>query len=63
MTVVQSSCTRVTRQRASVIRVGVVYMSVCVLRLLKEELSWAIDKQLQPIINTMPFKLVIPVRI
>ena len=29
------------------------YVSVCALKHLKEELSWAIDKQLQLIINTM----------
>ena len=38
-------------------------MNVCVSRRLKEELSWAIDKRLQLIINTVLFKTVIPVRI
>ena len=35
----------------SVIRVGVAYMNVCVSRRLKDELDWAIDKQLQLIIK------------
>ena len=39
------------------------YANVHVSRRLKEELSWAIDKRLQLIINTMLFKTVIPVRI
>ena len=52
VTVVKS---RVTRQNASVIRVGVAYVNVCVLRHLKEELAWAIDKRLRLIINTMLF--------
>ena len=60
---VKSSCTRVTRQSASVIRVGVVYVNLRISRRLKEELSWAIDKPLWLIINTMLFKTVIPVRI
>ena len=38
-------------------------MNVCVLRHLKEELAWAIDKWLQLIINKMLFKTVIPLRI
>ena len=33
----------------SVIKVGVAYMNVSVLRCLKEELTWAIDKWLQVI--------------
>ena len=37
-------------------------MNVCVSRLLKEELAWAIDKQLWLIINRMLFKTVIPLR-
>ena len=37
-------------------------MSVCVLKSLKEELAWAIDKQLQLISNKMLFKIVIPLR-
>ena len=36
---------------------------VRILRCLKEELSWAIDKWLWLIINTMLFKTVIPLRI
>ena len=39
------------------------YVNVYVSRRLKEELGWAIDKQLWLIINTMLFKIVIPVRI
>ena len=46
-----------------VLRVGVAYVNVHVSRCLKEELSWAIDKWLRLIINTMLFKTVIPVRI
>ena len=45
------------------IRVGVAYMNVRILRCLKEELCRAIDKWLRPIINTMLFKTVIPLRI
>ena len=48
---------------ASVIRVDVAYVNVHVWRCLKEELSWAIDKRLRFIINTMLFKTVIPLRI
>ena len=59
---VKSSCTRVTRWSASVIKVGVAYVNVRTSRHLKEELSWAIDKRLQLIINTILFK-VIPVTI
>ena len=39
------------------------YVNVRVSRRLKEELSWAIDKWLWLIFNTMLFKTVIPVRI
>ena len=60
---VKGTCTQVTRQTASVIRVGVAYVNVRILRPLKEELSWAIDKWLRFIINTMLFKTDIPVRI
>ena len=56
---VKSSCTRVTRRSASVIRVGVAYVNICVLRHLKEEVNWAIDKRLQLIINIILFKTVI----
>ena len=62
VTVVKSSCSRVTRWSTSVIRVDVVYVNIHVSRCLKEELAWAIDKQLW-IINTMLFKIVIPLRI
>ena len=61
----KSSCTRVTRRGASVMRVGVVYVSVkvCVLRRLKEELAWAIATWLRLIINITLFKTVMPLRI
>ena len=39
---------------------GVVYVNVHVLRHLKEELAWAIDKWLWVISNKMFFKTVIP---
>ena len=42
---------------------GVVYMNIRILRGLKAELGWAIDKQLRLIIYTMLFKTVIPLRI
>ena len=42
--------------------VDVAYMGVHILRHLKEELAWAIDKQLQVISNIMLFKTVIPLR-
>ena len=45
------------------IRVCVAYMNVRVLRCLKEELVWVLDKRLQLIINKMVFKTVIPLRI
>ena len=60
MTVVKSSCTRVTKQSASVIKVGVAYMNVYISRHLKEELAWVIDKRLQVISNKMLFKAVVP---
>ena len=44
---------------ASVIKTSVVYVNVHVSGYLKEELAWAIDKQLQVVINKM---LVIPLR-
>ena len=43
--------------------VGVAKMNIRVLRRLKEELAWAIDKWLRLIINIMLFKTVIPLRI
>ena len=46
-----------------VIRVGVAYVNIRISRRLKEELAWAIDKQVQLIIITMLFKTVIPLRI
>ena len=60
---VKSSCTQVKRWSTSDIKVGVVYVNVQVSKRLKEELGWAIDKQLWLIINKMLFKTVIPVRI
>ena len=44
-------------------KVGVAYVNARVSRRLKEELGWAIDKQLRLIINEMLFKTVIPLRI
>ena len=44
-------------------KVGMAYVNVHVSRHLKEELGWAIDKQLRPIIDKMLFKTVIPLRI
>ena len=37
-------------------------MNVRVLKGLKEELAWAIDKQLQLISNKILFKIIIPLR-
>ena len=42
---------------------GMAYVNVRVSRRLKEELGWAIDKQLRLIIDKMLFKTVIPLRI
>ena len=36
------------------------YVDVCILRRLKEELTWAIDKLLWVVSNKMMFKTVIP---
>ena len=44
-------------------KVDMAYVNVHVLRRLKEELGWAIDKQLRLIIDKMLFKTVIPLRI
>ena len=38
------------------------YMNVHILRHLKEELAWAVDKQFQVTINKILFKTVIPLR-
>ena len=38
------------------------YMIVRLLRLLKEELAWAIHKSLEVVSNTVFFKIVIPLR-
>ena len=51
------------RQSVSFIRVGVVYMNVCISRHIKEELNLAIDKWLRLINNTVLYKIVIPARI
>ena len=58
----KSSCTSVTRWSASVIKVGVAYVNIHILKHLKEELAWAIDKQLWVISNKMIFKTVISLR-
>ena len=47
---------------ASVIKVGVAYVNVRVSKSLKEELAWAIDKQLRVVSNKMLFKTIIPQR-
>ena len=41
---------------------GVVYVNVSVLKRLKEELAWAIDKRLRVVSNKMLFKTVIPLK-
>ena len=46
----------VTRRSASVIKMGVVDVDVCVSSHLKKELTWAIDKWLQVINTIMLFK-------
>ena len=48
-----NSCSKVTRQSASVIKVGVVDVDVRISLSshLKEELAWAIDKRLRVISN------------
>ena len=51
-----------TRWSASVIKVGMAYMNVCVSRRLKEELAWVIDKRIQAISKEMLFKTVVPLR-
>ena len=38
------------------------YVNVCILKHLKEELAWAINKQLRVISNKMLFKIVILLR-
>ena len=43
-------------------KVGVAYVNICVLRRLKEELAWVIDKRLWAISNKMLFKTVVPLR-
>ena len=58
----KSSCRSVTRLSASIIKVGVAYVNICVSKDLKEELAWAIDKQLRVTSNKRIFKTVIPLR-
>ena len=62
VTVNKNSCTSVIRRSASVIKVGVVYVNVRVLRWLKEELAWVIDKWLRAISNNMLFKTIVSLR-
>ena len=47
----------VTRQSTSIIKVGLVYTAMCILRCLKEGLPWSIDEWLQDISNIMLFKI------
>ena len=49
-------CSKVTGQSASVIKVGVVDIDVRISSHLKEELTWAIDKQLWIISTIMLFQ-------
>ena len=49
-------CSEVTRQSASVIKVGMVDVDVHVSSHLKEELTWAINKRLRIISTIMLFK-------
>ena len=58
----KGSYTSVTRRSASVIKVGVAYVNVCISRRLKEELAWVIDTRLGVISNKMLFKTVVPLR-
>ena len=44
-----------TRQSASVIKVGVMYVNVRISKSLKEELAWAIDKWLRAVSNKILF--------
>ena len=44
---------KVTRWRASAIKVGVVDVDVCILTHLKEELAWAVDIWPWPVISTI----------
>ena len=41
---------------------GCAYLNVCVLRHLKEELAWVIDKRLRVIGNKILFKTIVPLR-
>ena len=50
-------------RHALVIKVGVAYMNICIIRHLKEELAEVTDKYLWIISNIMLFKTVIPLRI
>ena len=49
--------------KATVIKVGVAFMTIHILRYLKQKLAWAINKYLLVISITMLFKTVIPLRI
>ena len=53
LTILLNSCTQATRWNVSVIKVGVVCMGIRILRPLKEELAWAMDKCLQVVSNKM----------
>ena len=53
LTFLLNSCTQATRWSTLVTKVGVVCVGVVVLRCLKEELAWAIDKWVQVISNKM----------
>ena len=46
----------------AIIKMGVAYLNVRVLKCLKEELAWVIDERLQVISNKMFFKIVVPLR-
>ena len=52
-TVIKSSCTRVTRWNASVIKVGEAYVNIRISTRLKEELTRVIAKWLWVISNKM----------
>ena len=43
-------------------KMGVAYVNIRILRRLKEELAWAIDKQLQVNGNKMLFRTVVPLK-
>ena len=43
-------------------KMGVAYVNIRILRRLKEELAWAIDKRLQVNGNKMLFRTVVPLK-